>query len=150
MFDDSPSLTLRMIGWFSMPWFYGHGWFAPVYYGALFALALWVRRRYEMAWKGHAPIYIFVFGISGAYGGLCAALISIRLIPLAQNFPFNPIFLSLTLVNFYAFQALVRSVIAVCKNEIKTAGSLLFRGLFLVAPSIFLLILFGAAIANMH
>ena len=150
MFDSSPNLAIRLIGAFSSLWFYGHGWFAPLYYGALFSLALWLRKRYQLAWHGKKPIFFFVIGMSMSYGALCAASLSIPFLFMTPLGKVNPIFLVLVVANIYAFQALVRSVIYTFRNKLDKAFILLRRGLIVVAPSIFLLIFFASSFARSH
>ena len=150
MFDSSPSQAVRIVGAFSSVWFYGHGWFAPLYYGVLFALALWLRKKYELGWQGNKPIFFFVIGLSMSYGALCAALIStvfLFMTPLGQV---NPIFLTLFVANLYACQALVRSVICTCHNKLEVASTLLKTGLAVVAPSILLLLFFASSFSRTH
>jgi hypothetical protein len=148
VFDDSPSLLVRIIGKICLPWFYGHGWFAPIYYGALIFLANILRDRYR--WVGDKPIWFFVVGVSAAYGALCALLISLALMRFTASGGINWIFIALALVNLYAIQALTRCVLLTCKNQLESAAPLLKRGLIMVAPSIFLLIFFAAGFADTH
>ena len=148
MFESSPNLAIRFIGAFSSLWFYGHGWFAPLYYGALFSLALWLKKRFELAWHGNKPIFFFVIGLSMSYGALCAALLSLPFLFMTPLGEINPIFLVLFVANIYACQALVRSVVWTCQNKLDKALVLLRRGLVVVAPSIFLLIFFASSFAR--
>jgi len=148
VFDSSPNLAIRLIGTFSSLWFYGHGWFSPLYYGALFAFALWLRKRF--AWQGYKPIFFFVIGVSMSYGALCAALLSMPFLFMTPSGGINPIFLVLFVANIYACQALVRSIIWTCKNKLDKALILLRRGLVVVAPSIFLLVFFASSFARTH
>ena len=137
MFESSPNLVIRMIGKFSSVWFYGHGWFAPLYYGALFALALWVKKIFKLEWQGNKPIYFFIVGLSMGYGALCATLLCIPFLFMTPLGKINPIFLVLFFANIYACQALIKSVILTCRNKLDTALILLKRGLVVVSPSIF-------------
>jgi hypothetical protein len=150
VFEDSPSVTLRIIGRISAIWFYGHGWYAPIYYGALFFLGTWIDDKFELGWRGSKPIWSFVFGVSGAYGAFCAALICTPLILMTAHGGLNPIFMTLVAVNIFAFQALVRSVVSTCKNEADKSWRLLKQGLFAFAPSMALLFLFASSFSNMH
>ncbi len=150
MFDSSPNLAIRLIGAFSSLWFYGHGWFAPLYYGALFSFALWLRKRFGLAWQGKKPIFFFVIGLSMSYGALCAALLSMPFLFMTPSGGINPIFLALFVANIYACQALVRSVIWTWQNKLEKAFILLRHGVVVVAPSIFLLIFFASSFARTH
>lgn len=150
MFESSPNPAIRMIGAFSSLWFYGHGWFAPLYYGALFALALWTKKKFKLAWQGNRPIYFFVVGLSMCHGALCAALICIPFLFMTPLGKINPIFLVLFVANIYACQALIRSVFRTCRNKLDAALILLKRGLVVVAPSIFLLIFFASSFTRTH
>ena len=150
MFESSPNPAIRFIGAFCSLWFYGHGWFAPLYYGALFAFALWLRKRFELAWHGNKPILFFVIGVSMSYGALCAALLSMPFLFMTPLGGINPIFLVLFAANIYACQALIRSVIWTYQNKLDKAFILLRRGLVVVAPSIFLLVFFASSFVRAH
>jgi hypothetical protein len=133
-----------LIGDFCSVWFYGHGYLAPIYYGILFGIAVWLRNRFELAWTGKRPLIFFVVGISLGYGAICAALVSSIFLFMSPSGSINVIFLTSFLLNVYSGLTLLRSVVFTWRNELEPASRLIKRGLFLTAPSIFLLIFFAS------
>jgi hypothetical protein len=142
--ESSPNQAVRLIGAFVTPWFYGHGWLAPLYYGALVVLALWLKRRLKLSWSGKKPIIFFVIGASMSYGALCAALICIPLLLFTPSGSLNPIFTTFFLASVYGCQELIRSVIYTLRNQLDKASPSLKRGLLVASPSLFGLIFFAS------
>jgi hypothetical protein len=148
VFENSPSLLVRMIGAFSSIWFYGHGWFSPVYYGVLLGFALWAKDRFALGWLGSKPTWLFVFGVSVGHGALCAALLCIPFLFMTPSGAMNPIFLVLFVSNVYALQALTRSVIRTWRNDLTIAIRLLRKGLITALPSILMMMFFASNFAD--
>jgi|CXWL01.1.fsa_nt_gi lysylphosphatidylglycerol synthetase-like protein (DUF2156 family) len=122
MFEGPQYWWTHLINGFVALWVYGHGWYAPVYYGVLFALALSIRER--MKWQENAFLVLFVVGISLAHGGVIA-LIALAMINLMGGWLFG---IPVMLVALYGLSKVVGSLRHTVNGRMQLAKSSLIKG----------------------
>ncbi len=148
MFQSDPVWWVKILKVFIGVWIYGHGWFIPVYYGAIYLVACFIRDRFNISWASRTPMWLFVFALSGCHGALCAVIISCPLLFMTPKGDLNFIFFILLISNIYSFLVLVKSIRLTLKNEIEKSLVSLKRGLIVLAPSVLLLFFIGDNLAN--
>lgn len=151
MFHEDPAWWAWIIKYFIGIWTYGQGWYAPLYYGALTAIAYSLRNR--LGWQGQKPLLYFVIGVSLTHGAVSALILLVILLAAAvfgrETGAWIPVLFPIAL-NIFGLRQLLRSLAATVNNRIDLAKPLLIRGGVSVALIFALVLFLGNQIVNAH
>lgn len=151
MFHENPVWWAWIIKYFIGIWTYGQGWYAPLYYGALTAIAYSLRNR--LGWQGRRPLWYFVISVSLTHGAVSALILLIILLAAAAfdrgTGAWIPVIFPIAL-NIFGLRQLLRSIAATVRNRIDLATPLLIRGGVSIALILALVLFLGNQIANTH
>lgn len=151
MFHENPAWWAWILKYFIGIWAYGQGWYAPLYYGALTAIAYSLRSR--LGWQGRRPLWYFVIGVSLTHGAICALILLIILFAAAAFGGGTGAWISVIFpiaLNIFGLRQLVRSIAETLRNRTDLAKPRLIRGGVSVGLILALVFFLGSQLTNMH
>ncbi len=144
MFQGTQSWWAQVLNYFIAIWVNGQGWYAPLYYGALFSIGYGLRERFN--WRGNKPIYYLMASISLLHGATVALIFLSMQLAMGGWLIATPAIV----LTIYGMRLVVRSIKHNINGETEKAKFHLIRGGGCLLIILAFVVLSAYQLAGMH